>query len=72
MTAERSSEDNDGRQVRATIGRAAGYALHCRSVRHNEVVSGSFGTEDVDRCKVHSKLCRSVPENAGTIRASII
>jgi hypothetical protein len=50
MAPERSSEDNDGRQVRATIGRAAGYALQCRSVRHHEAVSGSFGTEDVDRC----------------------
>jgi hypothetical protein len=28
MTAERSSEDNDGHQVRATIGLAGGCALH--------------------------------------------
>ena len=30
MTAERSSEDNDGHQVRATIGLAGGCALQRR------------------------------------------
>ena len=34
MKAERSSEDNDGHQVRATIGLAGGCALQRRSVRH--------------------------------------
>jgi hypothetical protein len=42
MTAERSSEDNDGHQLRATIGLAGGCALQRRSVRHHEPVSGSL------------------------------
>ena len=42
MTAERSSEDNDGHQVRATIGLAGGCALQRRSVRHHEPASGSL------------------------------
>jgi hypothetical protein len=42
MTAERSSEDNDGHQVRATIGLAGGCALQRRSVRHHEPVCGSL------------------------------
>ena len=48
MTAERSSEDNDGHQVRATIGLAGGCALQRRSVRHHERGFRKLGTEDVD------------------------
>lgn len=42
MTAERSSENNDGHQNHAKIGLAGGCALQRRSVRHHEPVPGSL------------------------------
>src|ERR1700758_2711568 len=49
MTAERSSEDNDGDQVRATIALAGGCALQRGSVTHM-IQFLEPGSEDVDPC----------------------
>lgn len=52
MTAERSSEDNDGHQIRATIGLAGGCAVQRRSVRHHEPVSGKLGSARSSRSPI--------------------